>query len=180
MGRRMSGTGEAAGRVADPGLPDMLNERIGVLARREAEARILKPVIAALSEAFGREAVMEILGETIRKVAHAQGADLAARYGTDAAAFRKTLQFWMADGALEIETLRDDGQYLDFDVTRCRYAEMYHALGLADLGATLSCNRDAALIEGFNPDARLVRERTILQGHRCCTFRYDFATRRSP
>lgn len=39
-----------------------------------------------------------------------------------------------------------------FNVTRCRYAEFYRALGLAELGAVFSCNRDAALIEGFAAD----------------------------
>jgi hypothetical protein len=59
-----------------------------------------------------------------------------------------------------------------FNVTRCRYAEMYRALGLEDLGATLSCNRDAALIEGFNPNIELSRTQTIMQGAAFCNFRY--------
>ena len=40
-------------------------------------------------------------------------------------------------------------------MTRCRYAEMYSALGLADLGGSLSCARDFALVQGFNPDIEL-------------------------
>ena len=46
-----------------------------------------------------------------------------------------------------------------------------------ELGATLSCNRDYALIEGFNPDATLVREKTIMSGGDCCTFRYNFSAK---
>jgi hypothetical protein len=61
---------------------------------------------------------------------------------------------------------------LSFDVTRCRYAEMYRALGIPELGAVLSCNRDAALIEGFNPAVTLTRTGTIMQGAACCDFRY--------
>ena len=38
----------------------------------------------------------------------------------------------------------------------------------------LSCNRDFSLIEGFNPDARLRRDKTIMAGDSCCTFRYEF------
>ncbi|MEX0971335.1 MAG: L-2-amino-thiazoline-4-carboxylic acid hydrolase [Paracoccaceae bacterium] len=154
--------------------PDTLTQTIGVLMRREVEARILVPVVAALADAFGREAVVDILRDTIEQIARDQGADLAAQYGTDAAAFKETLEFWTRDGALELETLRDDGRHLDFNVTRCRYAEMYRALGVPELGAVLSCNRDAALIEGFNPKAGLTRDQTIMQGAPCCTFRYDF------
>jgi len=153
---------------------DDLNQRIGVLARREVEARILAPVIEAMARAFGRDAVHEILRQTIETLAREQGAALAAEYGDDGAAFLETLQFWTRDDALEIEILHQDDKRLDFDVIRCRYAETYHALGIAELGKTLSCARDGAFIEGFNPKARLTRDQTILGGAPRCTFRYDF------
>jgi hypothetical protein len=35
---------------------DNLNAKIGVLTRREVEARILAPMLDAMGEAFGREA----------------------------------------------------------------------------------------------------------------------------
>ena len=62
-----------------------------------------------------------------------------------------------------------------FDVTRCRYAEMYRSLGMEDLGATLSCNRDGSLIEGFNPNVRFTRTRTIMSGADHCDFRFEIA-----
>lgn len=155
-------------------LPDRLTQTIGVLTRRETEARVLAPVIAALAEEFGEDRVVTILRDTIIGLAQDQGAALAEEYGDGSDAFLQTLEFWKQDGALEIEVLRDDGRHLDFNVTRCRYAEMYRALGIAELGKTLSCNRDFALIEGFNPDAKLVRDETILGGAPACTFRYDF------
>ena len=155
-------------------LPDRLTQTIGVLTRRETEARILAPLMRALIDAFGAERVLPILTEVIETLAREQGAALAAEHGDGAEAFLDTLQFWTRDGALEIEVLEHDGGRLHFDVTRCRYAEMYRALGIPELGAILSCNRDFALVEGFNPDARLSREQTILGGAARCTFRYDF------
>ncbi len=158
----------------DTGVVDDLNQRIGVLPRREVEARILAPLIEAMAEAFGRDQVHEILRQTIEKLAREQGAALAAEYGDDPMAFLETLQFWTRDEALEIEIVHQDDKRLDFDVTRCRYAEIYRALGIAELGKTLSCARDGAFIEGFNPKARLTRDQTILGGAPRCTFRYDF------
>src|SRR5271157_765976 len=38
---------------------------IGVLKRREIEARLLAPVVEALGREFGRERVLQIVGETI-------------------------------------------------------------------------------------------------------------------
>jgi len=60
----------------------------------------------------------------------------------------------------------------DYNVTRCRYAELYQALGLAELGFVFSCNRDFALIEGFNGGIELTRTQTIMQGAPYCDFRY--------
>ena len=155
--------------------PDTLTQDIGVLKRREVEARILAPVVEAMSEAFGREAVMDVLRDTIINIAREQGQELAAAMGgNDAKSLARSLEAWTRGGALEIDVLRNDGRHLDFNVTRCRYAEMYRALGVQELGAVLSCNRDYALVEGFNPSARLTRDETIMQGHACCTFRYDF------
>ena len=51
-------------------------------------------------------------------------------------------------------------------------AELYQSLGLKDLGATLSCNRDFTLIKGFNPRISLTRTRTIMEGAAFCDFRY--------
>lgn len=154
-------------------LPDTLNARIGVLTRREVEARILAPIIDALGEAFGREAVIDVVRDAIIRIAQAQGAALADSMGDNALpAFANSLRFWTQDNALEIEVLAQDEEQFDFNVTRCRYAELYRALGIPELGAVLSCNRDRALIQGFNPAIELTRTQTIMSGASCCDFRY--------
>ena len=68
--------------------------------------------------------------------------------------------------------LEDSTGRFNFNVTRCKYAEMYAALGIPELGTLLSCNRDAALIEGFNPEISLERSQTIMEGAEYCDFRY--------
>lgn len=153
--------------------PDTLNE-IGVLKRREIEARILGPFVEALSSEFARERVLAILGETIINIARKQGAERAAAVGDDSlTAFSQSAGDWRKGNALEIEILEQNEERYDFNVTRCRYAEMYRSLGMGELGAVLSCNRDYSLVEGFNPEIQLVREQTIMKGAPCCTFRYS-------
>src|SRR5271165_2927480 len=49
---------------------------IGVLKRREIEARILAPVVEALGREFGRERVLQIVRETIVGIARDQGRQL--------------------------------------------------------------------------------------------------------
>ena len=157
--------------------PDTLTERLGVLTRRETEARILAPIIDALGEEFGRSQVIDIVRQTIIKIAQEQGAQLAENMGgDDAAAFQDSLKYWTKDDALHIDVISDQSepQSLDFNVTRCRYAELYTSLGIPELGRVLSCNRDFALIQGFNPDATLTRTQTIMEGASHCNFRYTF------
>lgn len=153
-------------------MPDNLN-RIGVLNRREIEARILTPFVAALAEKMPREEVIAVLRETIIRVASEQGAALAAQLGeNDLQTFAGALDDWTLDNALELVVLQDSGERFEFNVTRCRYAEMYRALGVQELGAVLSCNRDFSLVEGFNPNIDLKRTKTIMEGADSCDFRY--------
>jgi hypothetical protein len=153
-------------------LPDTGNS-IGVLRRREIEARIVAPLLEALGAEFGSDDVLRVARETIIRVAQEQGRQLAANVGGDSLVhFEQTLSAWTQDDALRIEVVERDAAQFGFNVTRCRYAEMYRALGIPELGAVLSCNRDFALIEGFNPGVELTRTQTIMQGATHCDFRY--------
>ncbi len=164
----------AVGPSAANPLPDTLNETIGVLTRREVEARILAPVIDALGNEFGRQKVISILRETIIRIAEEQGALLSQLMGGDSLEhFYKSLEYWTKDGALEVETIEQTDEVFSFNVTRCRYAELYQKLGIAELGTSLSCARDFALIKGFNPKIALKRTRTIMEGSEFCDFRYQ-------
>lgn len=153
--------------------PDTLNARIGVLNRREVEVRLLAPLIEALGERFGRPEVVEVLRETIREIARRQGSELAtAMGGNSIPLYADSMSAWTQDNALELTVLAQDESHFDFNVTRCRYAELYRALGVPELGAVFSCNRDGTLIEGFNPEVEFQRTQTIMQGAPYCDFRY--------
>jgi hypothetical protein len=152
--------------------PDTLNT-IGVLKRREIEARILAPFVEALGAEFGRERVVEILRGVVIAIARQQGAALAGQLGDNSLGnFRAATEAWKMDDALHIEVLEQSSDRYSFNVTGCRYAEMYRALGIPELGAVLSCNRDFSLIEGYNPGVELTRTQTLMQGASHCDFRY--------
>ncbi len=158
---------------ATPPPPDRLNAAIGVLMRREVEARIQAPVLDALGEEFGRERVFEVVRATIVRIAREQGAELAAALGGNSLRhFAGAREHWHRGGALEFDVREEHDTAMAFDVTRCRYAEFYHAMGMPELGALLSCNRDFAMIQGFNPAVSLTRTQTIMQGASHCDFRY--------
>lgn len=152
--------------------PDTLNE-IGVLKRREIEARILVPMIDAFAAEFGRERVIQIAKRVIVEIARKQGKALASQLGGNSLQdFASGKEPWVRGDALRVEVLQETKSAYDFNVTRCRYAEMYRTLGIPELGAVLSCGRDYALGEGFNPNLKLARTQTIMEGAPFCDFRY--------
>ena len=154
-------------------LEDNLNAKIGVLTRREVEARILAPMLDAMGEAFGRERVIRVMRDTIIRIAKKQGTELAGFMGgVTLQHFAESLKSWTKDNALEIDVIEQTAEVFSFNVTRCRYAELYEKLGIRELGTALSCARDYALIEGFNPDVSLTRTQTIMEGASHCDFRY--------
>ena len=147
-----------------------------MIERRRIEAEIIKPVYEELVARLGEAAAIEILTAAIRRSAIAQGQHFAAQSGgkTDLDGFADLLPHWTKGGALEMEVTHRDAARFDFDVTRCRYAEMYRAMGLGAIGHILSCNRDGTFCEGYDDRITLTRTQTIMGGAPHCDFRYRF------
>ncbi len=156
-------------------MPDSASD-LPMIERRRIEAEIIKPVYEELVARLGEAAAREILTAAIRKAAIAQGQRFAAQSGgkTDLDAFADLLPQWTKGGALEMEVRHRDAGRFDFDVTRCRYAEMYRAMGLGAIGHILSCNRDGTFCEGYDDRITLTRTQTIMGGASHCDFRYRF------
>lgn len=150
---------------------------ITLLERRKIEAEIVAPLVRAFAAEIGAERAVAIVRGVIDSVAREAGAELARSVAeASLSAFASRLDRWSEGNALEIETLESTESRLAFNVVRCRYAEMYHALGLGDLGSTLSCRRDFSLIEGFNSNIKLARTQTIMEGASYCDFRFEVAS----
>jgi hypothetical protein len=150
--------------------------KLPLLEQREIEARIVGPLVRAFAEEVGEERALAIVGRVVRGLALESGSELARFLGDQTlAAFAQSLNRWRENGALELEVLEQTPTRLSFNVTRCRYAEMYRFLGLPDLGGSLSCQRDYALAQGFNPAIELTRTQTIMEGAPFCDFRFRLA-----
>lgn len=147
-----------------------------LLQRRGLEAEVLIPLIRRLETEIGEERAHTIARETIASIAREQGTAVSAALGRDdLEGFHHVRDSWAgAGGDLAIETLREDSARLDFNVTHCRFAELYERLGARDLGFLLSCSRDFTLSEGYSPHLRLERTQTIMQGAPFCDFRYRY------
>jgi hypothetical protein len=160
--------------------PDYMNA-VGLLNRREIEARMLAPLINALCAEFDRERILEIVRDTIQELARQQGTQLAnSLEANDLEHFATVQETWKKDNAIQTEVLELTHEQFSFNVFRCRYAEMYYHLGIPELGKMLSCDRDFALIEGFNPNIQLTRTQTIMEGADICDFRFRLVDSKKP
>lgn len=147
---------------------------ISHLQRREIQAPIAACLIRGFAQALGEEQALAIAGAAIQEDARMAGRTLAAQVGGNSLAdLRRVVEaVWAEGGAVSLRFLEDSGTTLSFDVTRCRYAEMYEAMGMRDLGFCLSCCRDGVFAEGFNPRIALTRTQTIMEGAAFCDFRF--------
>ena len=151
----------------------MAKTDLPMLEQRRIEANILKPVFEEMAERLGDALAQEILGAAVIRDSISQGQAYAD--GLDdrgLLAFRDTMAQWKASGALETEMLKETADEVHFNVTRCKYSEMYREMGLGHIGHLLSCNRDGTFCTGFNPAIKLDRTQTIMSGASHCDFRY--------
>jgi predicted ArsR family transcriptional regulator len=146
---------------------------ISHLQRRKIEGRVLIAFIETLRQKLGEDVAAEIVDATIRRLAAEDGERWAEAYGADIASLKRVVEeVWAGGGSLDVQMVGQSDDHLDFNVTRCAYAEFYKELGLADIGYRVHCNRDHAMVVGFNENLELSRSQTLMQGAACCDFRY--------
>jgi predicted ArsR family transcriptional regulator len=143
------------------------------LERRKIEAGVLVPMIQAFQRAIGAERANEIAREVIVELARKEGARWAEQNGDTLEGIDRTTAVWSGGGSLTIEPVAKSADRLEFNVTRCQYAEYFKSLGLPELGALFHCSRDFAMVAGFSPDLELERTQTIMQGASHCDFRFS-------
>ncbi|HUL63175.1 MAG TPA: L-2-amino-thiazoline-4-carboxylic acid hydrolase [Burkholderiaceae bacterium] len=150
----------------------MPDSTITHLERRKIEAGVLIPMVQAFQRAIGKERANEIARNVIVELARQDGERWSRQFGSDLPAMRQVSGVWAGGGSLEIKMLEATDTKLDFNVTRCRYAEFYKELGLPELGYLFHCNRDFAMVQGFSSAVRLERTQTVMEGASHCDFRF--------
>ena len=154
------------------------SQEIGILQRRRIEAEMIKPLYEILKRELGLESAQRIVAEAVNASAIQAGREIAAKEanGSNIKTFIAIQHLWTKDDALEYEVVSQGEDHYDYNVTQCRYAQMYKEMGLEEIGFLLSCNRDGKFIEGYAPQVMLERPHTLMQGHSHCDFRYRVAT----
>jgi hypothetical protein len=173
----MASTEEAAMRVFDDYLVD---PRLSLLDKTRIQAQVLVPVLKTLRAEMCKAKADAIVKQALREWSK----QLFAVIGdaVDGSPRRKwaamhTAMFESTKQDVTVEMRRHDKVALEFDVTHCRFAEFFRALGEPELGALLICETDFDIAAAGSGEVALTRDQTIMQGAPSCTFRYTFAPR---
>jgi hypothetical protein len=147
---------------------------VSVLEQARIQAQVLVPLVKALQaemgEARANDLVRKTLGDIYRRYGEAFGRTRADNEigMTMASAFTA----YAGGDALDYSVIEQSPDAFAMDVTRCRYAEFYKALGEPELGFLLVCDADFPVAEGIGSDIELTRTQTIMEGASHCDFRY--------
>ena len=147
---------------------------IGILEQRRIEAAFAKGIYEEMAAELGAEQAKAILTRAVVKLAKQAAAEMAADSpeGPTLEYFISQQERWTRGDALKIDVVEQSSTTYGFNVTRCKYSEMYREMGLAELGGVLSCNRDGAFCEGYSDKLKLTRTQTLMGGATHCDFRY--------
>jgi hypothetical protein len=158
----------------------LVDPRISLLDKTRIQAQVLVPVLRALRAELGKDKADAIVRQALRDWSSALfaaiGDGIAGSPRRKWAAMQSALND-VSVPEVEFEVLRQDKEALDIDVTRCRFAEFFRALGEPELGALLICATDVDIASAGADEVSLDRAQTLMQGAPSCTFRYKFAPR---
>jgi hypothetical protein len=78
--------------------------------------------------------------------------------------------FW--SHALTRTIVENSPRAYEMRVTKCLWSETFRSADAADLGYATICYPDYAAASAFNPKLRMVRTKTLMQGHEYCNHRW--------
>jgi predicted ArsR family transcriptional regulator len=158
----------------------LVDPKISLLDKTRIQAQVLVPVMRALRSEFGKDKADALVRSALRdwskQIFAAIGADIEGSKRRKWATLHSALGD-VTEREVTYDMHRQDEQALEFDVTSCRFANFFRALGEPELGALLVCQTDFDIAAVSDGAVHLEREQTLMQGGSCCTFRYRFAPR---
>jgi L-2-amino-thiazoline-4-carboxylic acid hydrolase len=138
------------------------------------QAQVLVPLVKALQAELGEERANALVRKAIGGLYRRYGEKWwrAQEANKFEAKLEKTWDWFAAGGALDYEITKQAADTFELNVTGCRYADFYKAIGAPEIGFLLTCGADDQFAEGFGSDVQLTRTQTIMQGASHCDFRY--------
>ena len=152
------------------------NKRMDIptLEQVKIQAGVLVPLVKALQAELGVERANAIVRKALGDLYRGYGEKWWKSHGSAnvGASMATAFDGFAAGDALDYDVLKQTPEAFEVNVTGCRYAEFYKALGVPELGFLLTCSADFKMADGYGAGVELKRTQTIMQGAKYCDFRY--------
>ena len=140
-----------------------------------AFAKSFLGIFKVLAAQIGREKFLPMLQEASSKVATYQASAISRRFPKNDLAsfvslFRSDDPFWKH--VLTLQTVEETEKVIEVKITECLWAKTFRGADAADIGYAAVCFSDYAGASAFNPMMKLIRTKTLMQGHDCCNHRW--------
>ncbi len=158
----------------------VVDPKLSLLDKTRIQAQVLVPVLRALRSELGKEKADAIVKEALRGWSRQLFAAIGDSIeGSPRRKWAALQAAWaeITEPHVTAEIRRHDKEAFDIDITDCRFAEFFRALGEPELGALLICATDYDIAAAGDGEVTFAREQTLMQGAPSCTFRYKFAPR---
>ena len=126
-----------------------------------------------LQEELGEEKVIELIKKNTEQRLKAQAERDLKRLGNSD--FKSYISIFRDPGmlaSLTMEIIEDTDTVFEIRVTDCLSAEAFLPYKAGDIGFAAVCWGDYNWASDFNPKIKLVRDKTLMQGHECCNHKY--------
>jgi predicted ArsR family transcriptional regulator len=158
----------------------LVDPKLSLLDKTRIQAQVLVPLLRALRAELGKDKADVIVRQALRdwsKQLFAAVGDSVVGSPRRKWAAMHTAMADITEKDVTVEMRRHDKDALEFDITHCRFADFFRALGEPELGALLICETDFDIAAAGGAEVGFARDQTIMQGAPSCTFRYRFAPR---
>ena len=126
-----------------------------------------------LEKELGREKMIELVKKhSTERLLGVAKRDLQRLGSSD---FKTYISIFREPGmlnSLTMEIVEDTDTVFEIKVTDCLSATTFLRAKAGHIGYARICWGDYAWAEGFNPKIKLIRDKTLMQGHDCCNHRY--------
>jgi hypothetical protein len=177
------GLGRVSGLAgAVSGAPYQETHKFDVMTDRPISTRQMAQIanrgfitlINTLREEMDEQEVIHLLNVNSENIGRMQGA--AQAQASPDNSFKTFVGFFRPpafEESLTHKVVEDTEGTFELEVTECIWASVFRDAGLGgEIGHAAVCNMDYHMPPAFNPDIKMVRSKTLMQGHDCCNHRY--------
>ena len=122
---------------------------------------------------IGKEQVIELIKkQTVQRLKMQAKRDLDRLGKSDFKSYISIFRDPEMLASLTMEIIEDTDTVFEIRVTDCLAAESFLPYKAGDIGYAAVCWGDYNWASDFNPKIKLIRDKTLMQGHDCCNHKY--------